>query len=387
MSSLGPLAVLYSDGSSQSVRGPDAPPARCVMNESLGTRLRAQREQQQVSLSTISEKLKIKLSLLEQLEDDRVAHWPKGIFGRAYLRDYARSIGMDPESVVREFQMLHPDTTPDPFAPKNGETAPDTAADVPQAGTRFRRLVSAALGAVPVFRQPVEPSHGSTPADSAPPPIQHAFAIAGPAGLAPPTAQPRIDTASYPEADISGPEPVAAPPEADAIAAFVPSEAGERRRGDRRALSLSTAADFCSRLGRALDGRDVTVLLADAARLLDAVGVVVWLWDSRNTSLRASVAHGYSDAVLASLPAVHPDESNAIAEAFRSGEACMVDGTESTTGAVVVPSLGPGGCVAVLALEVRHGGERSESVRAFATILAAQLGALLPSAQVEPSSA
>ena len=360
------------------------------MNQSLGTRLRAQREQQQVSLSTISAKLKIKLSLLEQLEDDRVAHWPKGIFGRAYLRDYARSIGMDPESVVREFQMLHPDTTPDPFAPKNGETAPDPPADVPQAGTRFRRLMSAALGAVPVFRQPVESDQSATPDQSAPPPIQYALrrqpGLAG--GLCPTDSRTSHGHGVRSRGGTpSDPEPAAAAWNPTPIAASVPAEGGERRRGDRRALSLSAAADLCSRLGRALDGREVTALLADAARLLDAVGVVVWLWDSRDTSLRASVGHGYSDAVLASLPAVHPDEANAIAEAFRSGEACTVDGTEGTTGAVVVPSLGPGGCVAVLALEVRHGGERSESVRAFATILAAQLSTLLPSPQAEPSRA
>jgi hypothetical protein len=39
--------------------------------------------------------------------------------------------------------------------------------------------------------------------------------------------------------------------------------------------------------------------------------------------------------------------------------------------------LTPGGCVGVLALELRHGGEQRDSVRALATIFAAQLAPLV----------
>jgi hypothetical protein len=46
---------------------------------------------------------------------------------------------------------------------------------------------------------------------------------------------------------------------------------------------------------------------------------------------------------------------------------------------VVVPLLGPRGCVGVLALELLHGGERRDSVRALATIVAAQLATLFGS--------
>jgi transcriptional regulator with XRE-family HTH domain len=286
------------------------------MTRSFGTRLRAQREQQQVSLAAISAKLKIKVSLLEQLENDRVTYWPKGIFGRAYLRDYAREIGMDPESVVREFVMRYPEAI-EPLPGKDAEAEPAPAP------SPLRRFVSAAMAAVPAIRQ------GQTSAE---------------------------------------PARMPAPP---------PSE--RRRGGDRREVSLSSAADVCSRLARALDVRDINALLGDAARLLDAVGVVVWLWDSRATALRASAAHGYSKAALAGLPDVHADDANAIAAAYRSGEACVVEGDGESTGAIVVPALGPAGCVGVLALEVRHGGERDDSLRAFATILAAQLGMLLPS--------
>jgi hypothetical protein len=153
-----------------------------------------------------------------------------------------------------------------------------------------------------------------------------------------------------------------------------------RRRGrDRRRLSMSAVAELCGRLARAADGGDVTALLADVSNLVDAVGASIWLWDSDACALRPSLAHGYSAEVLNSLPAVRADDPNAIAAAFRSGRPCLVDSDGGGTGAIVAPSVGPCGCVGVLALEVRRGHEHDESVRAFAMILAAQLGALLPS--------
>jgi hypothetical protein len=241
------------------------------------------------------------------------------------------------------------------------------------------RLVTAAIATVPAFLQRSEP--------------------ASPSRTRPERVEGKAESEEYAASSVlagrergADVEPIMAPAaafqevptisvEEDVTAAGQPETqpADRRRRCDRRELSLSAAADLCSRLARALDGRDVTALLADAARLLDAVGIVVWLWDSRVTALRASVGHGYPDAVLARMPAVRPDASNAIAAAYRSGEPCLVAGAEGETGAVVVPSLGPSGCVGVLALEIRHGGEHRESVRALATILAAQLGMFLPS--------
>ena len=69
----------------------------------LVTRLRRQRERQQVSLSTIAERTKIHQPLLEDLERDEASRWPSGIFRRAFIRSYAGAIGLKPDDVVREF--------------------------------------------------------------------------------------------------------------------------------------------------------------------------------------------------------------------------------------------------------------------------------------------
>ena len=45
--------------------------------------------------------------------------------------------------------------------------------------------------------------------------------------------------------------------------------------------------------------------------MLDAVGLIIWIWDEEQAALRPAAAHGYSRQVLAQLPMVGRD---AIAE-------------------------------------------------------------------------
>jgi cytoskeletal protein RodZ len=86
------------------------------MDSSLGTRLRAQRERKGVTLAAIADDTKISIALLEGLERDDVSRWPGGLFRRAYVRAYARAVGLEPEAVVREFGLLHPDPLAEPLA-------------------------------------------------------------------------------------------------------------------------------------------------------------------------------------------------------------------------------------------------------------------------------
>jgi len=70
----------------------------------LGAYLRAQREQRELSLKTISESTKVSLPLLEGLEADDISRWPGGIFRRAFVRSYAEAVGLDPDAVYRRFE-------------------------------------------------------------------------------------------------------------------------------------------------------------------------------------------------------------------------------------------------------------------------------------------
>jgi hypothetical protein len=306
------------------------------MDESFGTRLRLQRERQQVALPAIAEQTKIKLSLLEGLERDDVSHWPEGIFRRAFVRAYAQAIGLAPDTVVREFLQLHPDSvevTPTVDSPDSVD--PSVRRRPP---TRLRYLIASAVAAVPGILQRVQ-RHAPAPAD-----VAAADSRSAGHGAVHPAVRPVVHDAPV------RPEP-----------------------------DLSAAAQLCTSLGRVLDARDVGPLLEDAARILDAVGLVVWSWEPRARTLAPSLAHGYSAPVLAQLPRVRRDSDNAIASAFRSAEPRIVTGAGRATGAVVVPLMAPRGCVGVLALELQHGGEARESVRALAAILAAQLVSLVAS--------
>jgi transcriptional regulator with XRE-family HTH domain len=88
------------------------------MSEGIGARLRAERERHGVSLSTIAASTKISVSLFEGLERDDVSRWPQGIFRRAFVREYARAIGLDPEETLNDFLERFPDPL---AAPAPGE--------------------------------------------------------------------------------------------------------------------------------------------------------------------------------------------------------------------------------------------------------------------------
>ncbi len=298
------------------------------MSESFGARLRQRRERQQIALTSIAEQTKISRSLLEALERDDVSHWPAGIFRRAFIRAYAHAIGLEPDVVVREFLELHPDPI---------EVVATVSAVPPHVGgacvsarppTRLRYLVGSAIGSLSRLRLGVVQRRRSAledvPADDRSP----------------------VRAPSQPEPD------------------------------------LSAAAHLCTELGRVYETREAAPLLQGAARILDAVGLIVWVWDPQRTELRPVLAHGYSDKVLAQLPRVRRDADNATAAAFRSAQTCIINGSDLASGAVVVPLMTPVGCVGVLAVELPHGSEQRESVRALATIFAAQLATLVGTARL-----
>ena len=129
------------------------------MNETFGTKLRLQREEQQIPLAAIAEQTKIKLSLLEGLERDDVSRWPTGIFRRSYFRAYASAIGLEPDRVLREFQALYPD-------PHTEDEVTDVLDQARQVGprrppTRLRCLIDSAVNALPALH--LQPSFRSAP--------------------------------------------------------------------------------------------------------------------------------------------------------------------------------------------------------------------------------
>jgi hypothetical protein len=71
--------------------------------------LKATRERKGLPLETIAESTKIGVSLLKAFERGDLSRWPKGIFRRAFIREYAAAIGLPTEPIVREFTRLFPE--------------------------------------------------------------------------------------------------------------------------------------------------------------------------------------------------------------------------------------------------------------------------------------
>ncbi|MGB7218718.1 MAG: hypothetical protein WBD07_07905 [Vicinamibacterales bacterium] len=147
---------------------------------------------------------------------------------------------------------------------------------------------------------------------------------------------------------------------------------------------LSAAVRLCTDFGRVRDLDDVSRLLVRGADAMDATGLVVWLGSAAGADLQPVLAHGYSQQGLARMPPVARSSDNAAAAAYRTGELQIVRSrANSIAGAIVAPILSADGCIGAFSAEIRSGGEGSESVQAFAAILAAQLAGILTASPPE----
>lgn len=71
--------------------------------ERFGPNLRRIREQRGISLEQLAEATNVDVELWAAMERNDFSRWPSGIFARAFVREYARAIGLDPESTIDEF--------------------------------------------------------------------------------------------------------------------------------------------------------------------------------------------------------------------------------------------------------------------------------------------
>lgn len=84
---------------------------------SFGENLRRERELRGVGLRDIADATKISTRFLEALEQDRLEVLPGGIFPRAFVRQYARHLGLDVDRTVAEFIYAHGEAAPRPAVP------------------------------------------------------------------------------------------------------------------------------------------------------------------------------------------------------------------------------------------------------------------------------
>ena len=348
------------------------------MSESFGARLRQQRENRGVALAVIAKQTRIKETLLEALERDDLSLWPTGFYRRAFFRAYASAIQLDPDVTFREFQAVHPEPPEVDVmtamaatlgrAEGNGRSLALRGA-VESAFSSFAKLRRGTAADSPAVaeRPAVDPSFEARASERteftaryitpASPPVDDI-----PHPRLPPEFAPVSEPASKPAAKVD--EPVAPP-----AAAPVPA-AAERSES---AVDLMELARLCGGLGCVTSATETESLLADAARALDASGLIVWAWDARDSQLHPALYTGYSPRVVAQLPMVRRDDDNATAAAFRTAQTRIVNDPVTAESAFVIPLRTACGCVGVFAVELKKGCEPNQTRLAIATLLATPL--------------
>ena len=140
---------------------------------------------------------------------------------------------------------------------------------------------------------------------------------------------------------------------------------------------MTEVADVCVDLARLLDGRDLPALLSRTATAIGAKGVVLWVIDDARETLLPSLAHGYSERMIARLGTLTVGADNVTSVACRTLQPQVVPAASAEgSGAIAVPLLGTSGCVGVLAAEV-SGSAADGSTLPLARVIAAQLAAVI----------
>jgi transcriptional regulator with XRE-family HTH domain len=74
-----------------------------MSRDAFGPNLRRLRIQRGITIEQIAAATKVSADLLSGLERNDFSRWPEGIYARAYVRQYAYAIGVDPDATVDEF--------------------------------------------------------------------------------------------------------------------------------------------------------------------------------------------------------------------------------------------------------------------------------------------
>jgi CHASE3 domain sensor protein len=197
-----------------------------------------------------------------------------------------------------------------------------------------------------------------------------------------------------PRVEATATEAVTSPAKADAEpASAVPNPFDDfetlETKSQGPAIDLERVAELCSELARVTDTQALPALLATAAAVLDASGIVVWVADPDRRELMPILVHGYAPELATRIGTLQRDAANVTAAAFRTGLLQTVNGDTISDGAVAAPLVAAGGAVGVMAAEVRHGGEQRPQILAAARVIAAQLATLVgpPAARAKTEAA
>src|SRR5687768_17470949 len=77
------------------------------MTQTIGQRLKAEREEQRLTLEKVFEATRIRVQYLQALEEDDPSVMPSPVQARGYLRNYAEFLGFDVEQMLHDLRELN----------------------------------------------------------------------------------------------------------------------------------------------------------------------------------------------------------------------------------------------------------------------------------------
>src|SRR5512145_2202361 len=77
------------------------------MTQTIGQRLKAEREEQRLTLEKVFEATRIRVQYLQALEADDLSVMPSPVQARGYLRNYAEYLGLNVDKILDELRALH----------------------------------------------------------------------------------------------------------------------------------------------------------------------------------------------------------------------------------------------------------------------------------------
>jgi cytoskeleton protein RodZ len=160
------------------------------------------RQAQNLSVADVARQLKLSVRQVEALEAGEFQQLPGAVFVRGFVRNYARLLRLDAESLLRSVAECLPREEPRPAAPPSQDIPFPTAA--PRRWPLFAALTVATLAALGTYEFfqgepqsiPVRSAAPSSPA--APSPLPGAAPLAQPVASAPGEAGQAVDSPAQP---------------------------------------------------------------------------------------------------------------------------------------------------------------------------------------------
>jgi len=94
-------------------------PKKLPLEETIGEKLRQARSYKNLKIEDAAKKLNIRAEYLSALEEERFEKLPTGLYGKNFLKEYAKFLGLKPRDLLKNWQEAsNTDSAADPFSQK-----------------------------------------------------------------------------------------------------------------------------------------------------------------------------------------------------------------------------------------------------------------------------